>query len=133
MNQALKTYGNVIELDYQRASRKKSAQKRKLKWNVKRLLCTALIIYLTANFGIWHYKIRKVNAQIEDLEHQKTALELERSRLEEKKELVQGEAYVEGLARKNLGLIKPGEKVIMLAEPGEVMPLERDDNMELYD
>ena len=61
------------------------------------------------------------------------ALQLEKNQLEKQKELVQDEKYVEKLARENLGLVKPGEKLILLAEPGEVMPLEMDENAEIYD
>lgn len=134
MNHALKTYGNVIELDYQTNKTKKPRTfKRKVKWNAKRLICTLLVLYVAANFGYWHYKIYKADLQIESLELKKMALELEKAQLEEKKELVQGEKYVEQMARESLGLVKPGEKLILLAEPGEVMPLEIDENMELYD
>jgi cell division protein FtsB len=134
LNRAYKTYGNVIELEYATISSKKSkSSKPKIRWNGRRLICTLLIVYVAANFGYWHYKINKVNAQIESLELKKMALQLEKNQLEKQKELVQDEKYVEKLARENLDLVKPGEKLILLAEPGEVMPLEMDENTEIYD
>ena len=134
MNQALKTYGNVIELDYRsNMSKNRISSKRKVKWNAKRLICTLLVLYIAANFGYWHFKINRANVQIENLELKKMALKLEKTQLEEKKELVQEEKYVEQMARESLGLVKPGEKLILLAEPGEVLPLEMDGNIELYD
>lgn len=134
MSQVLRNYDNVIELDYHTAVRKRpTSAKRKVRFKGKRLVCTLLVLYLVTLFGYWHYKISRVNAEIKNLEAQKMVLQLEKNKLQEKKKLVQGEAYVEQMARANLGLVKPGEKVILLAEPGEAMPLESDANMEIYD
>jgi len=134
LSQVVRTYGNVLELSFNsNADRNLKRPKRKVKWNAKKLICTILVLYLGANFGYWHYKIDKVNHEIENLEMKKMALELEKNKLEEQKKMVQGEKYVEKLARENLGLIKPGEKLILLAEPGEVMPLDADENAEIRD
>ncbi len=47
------------------------------------------------------------------------------AQLLEEIELAQDPIFIEKLARERLGLVKPGERVVMPAKPGYVMPLKK--------
>lgn len=112
---------------------KRIARRKKRKYSPGRLLLLGAALAYLLSFGYWSYKINQYDAQIEALERQKNAVLAEQKRLLEQKELVMSPEYVEKLARENLGLVKPGEKVVLFAEPGEVMPLKEEGKTELYD
>lgn len=112
---------------------KRLIRRKKKKYSPGRLLLLGVALAYLLSFGYWSYKINQLDAQIEALEKQKMAVLAEQNRLLEQKKLVMSHEYVEKLARENLGLVKPGEKVVLFAEPGEVMPLKEEGKTELYD
>lgn len=103
---------------------KPSAPKRKVKW-VRYALLSVI------GMGVYHilsgpsgalnlYKLRKANAkearELDSLALRKRELETEKSRLEK------DSSYIEKVARKELGMAKPGEKVFRYMSPGSEGP-----------
>ncbi|WP_227764014.1 FtsB family cell division protein [Zhaonella formicivorans] len=127
---------DALELGYREYVPKpgrKTTIKRRVRFKGRALLFGAVIFYVLLLFGYWHYKINQVEAEIQALEAQKNAILAEQARLKEQKKLVMSKEYVERAARENLGLVKPGETVLLFAEPGKVRPLKLKDKSEIYD
>lgn len=136
MSGLAKVYGQAVEPQndlYAGFAPRKKKSKRIIRYKGRSLIFWGIILYVVLVFGYWHYKINVVNAEILSLEAQKSALLAEQALLNDKKELVLSKEYIEKTARENLGLVKPGEKVLLFAKPGEVMPLEVDEHEEIYD
>lgn len=136
MNQPAKVYvtsSHTLQHSYKSAPVRKKLTRRKKKPSPFRLLLLAVVAAYLLAFGYWSYKINQLDAQIRALEMEKEAVLAEQNRLLEQKQLVMSPEYVEKLARENLGLVKPGEKVVLFAKPGEVMPLKEAGSQGLYD
>ncbi|GAW92237.1 FtsB family cell division protein [Calderihabitans maritimus] len=119
--------------------RKFSRPKRKVKYrlifrpNLKTLIIYFLLAYLLFSFGQVHYKIRQQEAYLAQLEKQKQGLARENQKLKEQIRMLQSDAYIERIAREELGLVKPGETILLPAQPGEVIPLDKNiDKDELH-
>ena len=70
-------------------------------------------------------KTRKLNAQYASLEAQKQVLIVKEKYLRAQKNYMQSDAFVEMTARKELGLVKPGEHLVLSAKQGTVRILEK--------
>lgn len=82
------------------------------------ILCI-LVIWIGINFarnGVRNYKLR---IEIESLQREIAAIELRNQQLEEEILNWQSPEYVERVAREELGLVKPGETVYILAQPAD--------------
>ncbi|NLC76254.1 MAG: septum formation initiator family protein [Clostridia bacterium] len=93
----------------------------KLRW--RPLLIVIAVLYVLASFGGLQLEMRKADAQITALEERKAALLAEQQQLLEEKDKLNNPVFIERRAREALGLIKPGEKVLVPAEPGKVLAL----------
>ncbi len=86
-----------------------------------RLGLAALVLFfawqvLTGPRGV--LKIRELKAQRDALQAQVDSLQRRKAELEdEKRRLLTDTAYIERLARKELGMARPGEKVYRFVEP----------------
>lgn len=95
--------------------------RRRVKW-------LRYVLLGVAGLGIYHilsgpsgavnlFKLRKDNAkllgELDSLALRKQALEIEKQRLEK------DSAYIERMARKELGMAKPDEKVYRFVQPGD--------------
>ncbi len=87
---------------------------------VSRVKWLRYVLVLVLGFGIYHilsgpsgmlnlFKLRNINAEkekeLDSLGRRKAALQIEKQRLEK------DSGYIEGIARKDLGMAKPEEKV----------------------
>jgi cell division protein DivIC len=97
----------------------KKRKRRKFKFTARFwVICLCVIgVYLSILYGIEYYKIlslrqeaREIKSQLQQLLEQNEALQVEL-------EYYQSEEYIEGAARSELGLVKPGETAIVVAEP----------------
>ncbi|KUK32172.1 MAG: Uncharacterized protein XD63_0598 [Thermoanaerobacterales bacterium 50_218] len=75
------------------------------------------ILFLPLQIKIW-----KLEKEIVRLEETKKMLQQEHSRLEQDLQYYSSDAYVEEFARRELGLVKPGELLVIPALPGKVQP-----------
>lgn len=82
-------------------------------------LCAAYILYSFIYLGL---KIYRVEQELAAYRQQKIALLEEQARLEQEIRKLNSDAYIEKVAREQLGLIKPGETVILTARPAEDVP-----------
>ncbi len=93
---------------------------------LRTLVLLAMMIYILASFGGLQVKMNQVNGQISALEAEKSELLEVQQKLLKEKERLNDPLYIERRAREALGFIKPGEKILLPAEPGEAMPLKMD-------
>lgn len=100
----------------------KTTRKAKKSWSVRTIVVFGVTIYLLFSFAHLGYALHQANLRIKAYEDQKRALLAERARLQEQIRQLNEDSYIERLAREELGLIKPGEKVIIPAVPGQVRP-----------
>lgn len=118
---------------YNLHNKKKKRSPKGFNFNKKKFILSILLIYIVFMFGRCYLALQKVDADISRLQAKKNLLLAEKRSLLEKKRYVNSNAYIEQVARENLGLVKPGEKLLMLAEPGKVMPLESYKESDIYE
>ncbi|KKM10917.1 hypothetical protein SY88_11120 [Clostridiales bacterium PH28_bin88] len=104
-------------------------RKRKIVFRPKArvFLLLAVVGYVLFSFGRLEWKERQIEKEFLFYQSQKQALEAQARELEAEIQAMNSRAFVERIARQELGLIYPGEKVLMRAEPGDVLPLEPSD------
>ncbi len=101
----------------------RGAQKKKNKFKGKqtfiRVILTLVLAYLIFLIASVQWNLYKTNQKLSDLQDELARLQREHLELLEFKEYVGSEEYIEYRARKELGLIKEGERVIVLTDPSE--------------
>ena len=98
--------------------RPKTAGKRRpwIRWALAAFVLFLGYQILTGPRGL--LKIRELQAQRDALQAQIDSLQLRKAELEaEKRRLLTDTAYIERIARKELGMARPGEKVYRFVEP----------------
>lgn len=101
------------------------------KWkSIAIIVITFCIVYTFGQQMIKSYQMQKevkmVEMQINQMKNKNEDLKLTVKDLE-------GKDYVEKIAREKLGLVKPGEKVILRAKPGVDIKVQPRDNTSLRD
>ena len=76
-----------------------------------------VVAYVIFNFGRQYYHILQMNGEIDGYLNHKMALAQEQKLLQEEIALLNDQSYIERIAREDLGLIKPGETLLV---PGMV-------------
>lgn len=97
----------------------------------KRLVVVALmsVISLYALIGLtslaqqW-WQMKGVTAEVTQLNDEIKKMKVKNEQLREEVTKLNSKSYVERVAREKLGLVKPGEKVLLPAQEGQVIPLE---------
>lgn len=80
------------------------------------------ILFAFARFAWLGYKLdREIQAYLIQVEEAKMV----NAQLLEEIELAKDPSFIEKIARERLGLVKAGERVVMPAKPGYVMPLKQ--------
>lgn len=102
---------------------KKKPQKKKFFSRLPTLLLLAAVIYILGIFGGLKLELYRADNQISELQQRKEQLLAEHEQLLKEKEKLNNPVYIERRARESLGLIKPGEKVLTPAKPGQVLSL----------
>ncbi len=85
------------------------------------LLCIALLGLIGYSFGQDFIRSRQVGTEVAALERQVNALETRKLELSQLMQYFDSEGYAERRARLELGLAKPGERVLVVP-PQEVAP-----------
>lgn len=90
--------------------------KRKLIWKpkIKNLIILAIIGYIVTFAYNQQVQLRSLYSEIDYLEAKKEAYIEEKEALESKRDLMYQEDVIEKIAREELGLIKPGEKLVII-------------------
>ncbi|MBO8169785.1 MAG: septum formation initiator family protein [Thermoanaerobacteraceae bacterium] len=131
----MKAYKYCVYETYQLPQPKPKIKRRwRFRWKPGSLLLIFILGYVLFSFGQVYYKIYQLNTKKAALVQELKILQQENRALQEKLRLVQTDSYIEKLAREELGLVKPGEKVLVPALPGDVKPLrETDSNRDIRD
>ncbi|MGI6551962.1 MAG: septum formation initiator family protein [Bacillota bacterium] len=114
-------------------NRKKKKKKLRLRRRLIPVFLLLLLAYMVFVFLGLRLQLHSINEEIAVLEKRKISLEQEYQSLLAQKEMMSSPAYVEKRAREALGLIKPGEKILLPAKPGEVLPLVQEGREEIAD
>lgn len=86
-------------------------KKTKKRFRIRHLLITVFGMYLVFVFVNQQIQINSINKSQQEVEREiKAALE-EKHRIEEQIKLLNEDEYIEEIARKELGLVKPGEVI----------------------
>jgi cell division protein FtsL len=83
------------------------------------LILCVLVLWVGFNFARTAYRNYRLRVEIESLQREIAAVELRNKQLEEEIVNWQSPEYVERAAREELGLVKPGETVYILAQPAQ--------------
>jgi len=99
----------------------RSPKNKKLKYKLKGpsviiLILLGMIFY---SFGGQMVKMYNVQQEITNIQEQMNQLKVNNDTLKKQLEQLNSEAYIEREAREKLGLVKPGEKIILEAKSGE--------------
>jgi len=86
------------------------------------ILAAIIAIYFLYSFIRLGLALYQTNLQIKACQEQKAVLMAESNRLHEQIKELHNDSYIERMAREELGLVKPGETVIIPAVPGQVRP-----------
>ena len=114
----------------ERKGRKKRSES-KFKITPLKILATVVAGYVLFSFGQVYWQAFQLDQEILRYEQEKQELVAEREELEAEIEEMDSAAFIERQARQRLGLVKPGETVIMPAAPGETNPLREPDVNEI--
>lgn len=100
--------------------KKKQKPKRKLKFNLGGPGVIFLIIlgFIFYSFGGQMVEMYNVQDEVKNIKIQMQELQTKNAELRKQVEQLSSEAYIEREAREKLGLVKPGEKIILEAKPG---------------
>ncbi len=92
---------------YRMGTRKPGKTKGSVK--LKGIIAILLIVYLIYTLTAQYISIRRARAEENRIQGQIEQMIEENNRLEEELKEMQGDEYIEKVAREELGLIKPGE------------------------
>ncbi|HHW06877.1 MAG TPA: septum formation initiator family protein [Clostridia bacterium] len=104
------------------SSRQKGQKKTRARW--RSLIVLAVVFYILATLVGLKLELYQADRQLLELQQRKEQLLAEHQQLLQDKEKLNSPAYIERRAREALGLIKPGEKILTPAKPGQVLPLQ---------
>lgn len=93
-----------------------------------KLLSSVLGVYLLFAFLAGGYEIWQLKKQLEQIDLEKKMLLEQRTQLEQDIKALQEPEIIERIARESLGLVKPGETVIVPAIPGKNIPKPKEVN-----
>ena len=86
-------------------------QNLKKKFNIRSVLFLFAIVYLTINLISAQFELMTKKQELENIQSQKSRLELEVADTQSLLEEDRDEVYIERIARERLGYANPGEKV----------------------
>lgn len=103
----------------------KKGKRKKKRFRRRYILLILVLTYIIYSFGSEYFTLKKLNAQYAALEMEKQQLLSEQQYLQAQHKYMLSDAFVELIARKELGFVKPGEHVILSAKPGAVPVLNK--------
>jgi cell division protein FtsL len=102
------------------ASKKKQKPRKKLKYKLSGPGLFFLIIlgFIFYSFAGQMVEMYNVQGEMKNIKAQMQELQAKNVELRKQVEQLSSDAYIEREAREKLGLVKPGEKIILEAKPG---------------
>lgn len=100
--------------------KKRNPKKRKLKFKLNGPIVIFLILlgFMLYSFSGQVMEMYKVKTEIGKIRSQMTDLQTKNAELRKQVQQLSSNAYIEREAREKLGLVKPGEKIILQAKTG---------------
>lgn len=92
----------------------------KYRFKKRFLILFCVLGYVVFSFGQQFYKIYSINNEISSCLNDKAALVQEQKGLEEEISLLQNKSYIERIAREDLGMIRPGETLLVPGQTGDI-------------
>lgn len=77
----------------------------------------AFFVYMTVSYVTGYIHIWKIKQEIRQIEEEISRAEARNEALREELSYLQSDAYVERVAREELGLVRPGETAVIIASP----------------
>lgn len=111
--------------------KKNIKKKKKFKLTPLKIVVAFVAGYILFSFGQVYWEVYQLDQEIAEYEQKKQELIQEKEELERTIENIDSEQFVERQARERLGLVKPGESIIMPAVSGEVSSLEEPEEDEV--
>jgi len=91
-----------------------SKKQRRIKWTtILLLLCLGYVIYTVVDQELQLASLRR---EAENLRAKEATLNVENERLKQEQQLLQTDAYIEKVAREELGLVRPGETPYLVGQ-----------------
>lgn len=118
-----KANGNDSSTGTQKQVRQKLKHKRLVVVALISIISLYALIGLTSLAQQW-WQMKGVNADVAQLNDEIKKMKVKNEQLREEIAKLNSKSYVERVAREKLGLVKPGEKVLLPAQEGQVLPLE---------
>lgn len=91
-----------------------------------KVVLAVLLAYLIFLFAWGGYQIWDLNNKIAELEKEKALFKKQQQSLEKEIRDLQDPEIIEKIARESLGMVKPGEILLIPAVPGEDIPKPKD-------
>jgi cell division protein FtsL len=89
-------------------------KRKRLKWTAMLvLICLGYVAYTFAN---QERQLSNMRHEAESLRAREATLKAENERLRQEQSLLQSDAYIEKVAREDLGLVKPGETPYIMGQ-----------------
>lgn len=89
-------------------------KRKRIKWPVMFLLiCLGYIVYI---FADQERQLNGLRREADNLRAREATLQVENERLSQEQQLLQTDAYIEKVAREELGLVKPGETPYIMGQ-----------------
>lgn len=113
----------VTELKLHRQRKERTTALRSGRGNNKLLLLVALLVvgYIMFSLTSQFSRLHAMQAKVDTLQNQIEEIEKRNTALREQIKQIKSDAYIEQVAREQLGLVKPGETLVVPAnaQPGE--------------
>ncbi len=100
---------------------------KKKKPTALKIVALGVVIYAgvaVVSFGQQFFQLHGINQNIDRIQQDITSMRQKNQQLSLEIKRLQSDAYIERIAREQLGLVKPGETVLLKAEvnPGKALP-----------
>jgi hypothetical protein len=92
-------------------------------WKRRAFFLGLAAVLLCALFLPLQIKAWKMQSDLNQLQNKKQALLLQQQQIQQQIRYYSSDTYVEEAARQDLGLVKPGEDLVLPAAPGATKPL----------
>lgn len=116
-----------------RSKNKRQGKIRLTRIKPRTLLIVGLIGFVLFSFGPQVWRLRLMNAELMNLRQQLLELDQQHKELLAELESLETDGAIERTAREELGLVKPGEEVILPARHGQPLPLAPGEENEFRD
>lgn len=107
--------GKVTELRLHRENREQISRVRQGRGSGKLILCISVVIvgYIIFSLGNQFNRLHTMESNVGDMKKQVEELKTKNSALREEIKKIRSDSYVEQVAREQLGLVKPGETLVV--------------------